>query len=244
MRKNIQLAVPKPCDEKWSAFAKTSRGGFCSSCQKEVIDFTSWSDERLMLYFKNRNDNSCGRFRREQLKVYRDEKPTSSSFGWISVFVAGMLLLFTSRNGSAQPGNTVKQTTEQYQPEIKIGEARTTKLSIVKVNGLVRSPQDGLPLPGVNVINRATSNGTTTDVDGRFSLSFSNPESTPVLIFSFVGFKSVEYPVNVVQPEQEILIDMMYDDVVLAGEVIVVGNIHIPRWYNPKRWWWKIKSLF
>jgi hypothetical protein len=58
MRKNIQITVPKPCDEKWSSFTKTSQGGFCSSCQKEVIDFTSWSDERLMLYFKNRNNNT------------------------------------------------------------------------------------------------------------------------------------------------------------------------------------------
>jgi hypothetical protein len=132
---------------------------------------------------------------------------------------------------------------EKSTEQIKIGKARATNLSIVKVNGLVRSPQDGLPLPGVNVINRGTSNGITTDADGRFTFSFSNPDSTPVLIFSFIGFKTAEYPVNVVQPEHEILIDMIYDDVVLGGEVIL-GGIDAPRWYNPKRWWWKIKNLF
>ena len=60
MKKAIQIAVPKPCHENWNSFTKTSNGGFCSSCQKEVIDFTSWSDERLKLYFKNLSHNTCG----------------------------------------------------------------------------------------------------------------------------------------------------------------------------------------
>lgn len=47
--KNFQIAVPKPCHENWESFTKTSKGGFCASCNKEVIDFTSWSDERLKL---------------------------------------------------------------------------------------------------------------------------------------------------------------------------------------------------
>ncbi|WP_276372697.1 hypothetical protein [Chryseolinea sp. H1M3-3] len=49
MKKIIQIAVPKPCHEKWSSFTKTTNGGFCGSCQKEVIDFTSWSDERAQV---------------------------------------------------------------------------------------------------------------------------------------------------------------------------------------------------
>jgi hypothetical protein len=64
-----------------------------------------------------------------------------------------------------------------------------------------------------------------------------------VLIFSFIGFKTVEYSVNVVQPEHEILIDMMYDNEALMGEVFL-GEIVITRWYSTKRWWWKIESLF
>lgn len=117
MGKNIQIAVPTPCDEKWSSFAKTSRGGFCSSCQKEVIDFSSWSDERLLLYFKNLKRNTCGRFRQDQLKVYSYGNSGRTGISWISVVFTGFLLLFSSRNVSAQ--TTTKQTTEQYQSEEK-----------------------------------------------------------------------------------------------------------------------------
>src|SRR5688572_17467803 len=102
MKSSIQIAVPKPCPEKWNSFAKTSNGGFCASCQKEVIDFTSWSEERLKLYFKNVPSNTCGRFRSHQLKVYAYDRQRSTPFAWLSVLFAGILLLFTSRQVTAQ----------------------------------------------------------------------------------------------------------------------------------------------
>src|SRR5688572_3456249 len=112
MKPSIQISVPKPCHEKWNSFTKTSNGSFCSSCQKEVIDFTSWSDERLKLYFKNRPANTCGRFRPQQLNVYAYDRQRSTPLAWLSVFFAGILLLFTSRQATAQR-NPSKQSTEQ-----------------------------------------------------------------------------------------------------------------------------------
>mgnify|MGYP002795138865 CR=1 FL=1 len=44
---------------------------------------------------------------------------------------------------------------------------------------------NGLPLPGVNVIERGTRNGTQTDFDGNYSIDVSSSDA--VLIFSFVG---------------------------------------------------------
>ena len=115
MTKNIQLSVPKSCQEKYASFSKTINGGFCASCQKEVIDFTSWSDERLKLYFKNLKGNTCGRFREEQLKAYSYDKSSRTGISWISFVLAGFLLLFSSRQVSGQtaPG----KVTEQYAPE-------------------------------------------------------------------------------------------------------------------------------
>lgn len=42
--------------------------------------------------------------------------------------------------------------------------------------------EDGLPLPGVNVIQKNTDNGTVTDFDGKFNISISTSEET-VLVF-------------------------------------------------------------
>lgn len=52
---------------------------------------------------------------------------------------------------------------------------------------------DGLTLPGVSVVQKGTSNGTITDVDGKFSISV---PSDGVILFSFVGMEAAEVMVN------------------------------------------------
>ena len=49
--------------------------------------------------------------------------------------------------------------------------------------------EDGLPLPGVNVIVEGTMRGTQTDFDGNYNISV---QSTDVLVFSYVGFTTQE----------------------------------------------------
>jgi len=245
MKKNIQVAVPKPCQENFSSFAKTSNGGFCSSCQKEVIDFTTWSEDRLKAYFKNSRGNTCGRFRQEQLKVYTYDNTSRTGWGWLSFTFAGMLLLFSSRQAAAQ--HTPKQTIEQYQPDpgdetSKPRQAHGGNDRLV-VSGVVKSVEDKTTMPGVNVVLKGTTTGTATDADGRFMLTLSNPGSSPVLVFSFIGLKTAEYAVDIEKPNEEMIVDMVYDNVGLSGEFILGGAMDC-RWYSPRRLWWRIKSLF
>src|SRR5688572_3626315 len=54
----------------------------------------------------------------------------------------------------------------------------------IAVSGTV-TDEDGSPLPGVNILVKGTTNGTTTDADGKFILSVPSEEST--LTFSFIG---------------------------------------------------------
>lgn len=53
--------------------------------------------------------------------------------------------------------------------------------------------EDGVGIPGVSIVQRGTSKGTITDIDGKYSL---NVPGDAVLVFSFVGMKTVEEPVN------------------------------------------------
>ncbi|OJJ17937.1 hypothetical protein BKI52_29205 [marine bacterium AO1-C] len=63
--------------------------------------------------------------------------------------------------------------------------------SQVTVSGTV-TDNSGSPLPGVNVIEKGTSNGVATDANGKFSLNVSNGST---LLFSFVGFQPREVKV-------------------------------------------------
>ena len=62
------------------------------------------------------------------------------------------------------------------------------------ISGKITSAEDGSVLPGVNVVLKGTSNGIVTDATGSYKLIVPSANST--IVFSFIGFKSVEEPVN------------------------------------------------
>lgn len=64
----------------------------------------------------------------------------------------------------------------------------------VTVSGTVTDASNGTAMPGVNVVVRNTNFGTLTDMNGRFTLAV--PDQNSVLVFSFIGYNSVEQPVS------------------------------------------------
>ena len=63
----------------------------------------------------------------------------------------------------------------------------TTAFAQSTVSGKVTSSDDGSALPGVNILEKGTSNGTVSDSDGNFTISVG---ANATLILSFVGFTS------------------------------------------------------
>ncbi|MBN2615906.1 MAG: SusC/RagA family TonB-linked outer membrane protein [Bacteroidales bacterium] len=62
------------------------------------------------------------------------------------------------------------------------------------ITGTVASSEDGSMLPGVTVMVKGTTNGTTTDVNGYYTLNVG--KEAKVLIFSFVGMQSQEVEIG------------------------------------------------
>ena len=62
------------------------------------------------------------------------------------------------------------------------------------ITGTVTSSEDGSALPGVSVAIKGTTTGDVTDVDGTFSINVSG--SNVVLLFSYVGFETMEVSVG------------------------------------------------
>lgn len=85
-----------------------------------------------------------------------------------------------------------------------------------QVSGIV-SDEQNQPLPGVNILEKGTSNGVTTDVDGRYKISVANENS--VLVFSFVGYANEEIKLN----SQTVVNVTMTPDIQALSEVVVVG---------------------
>ncbi len=84
------------------------------------------------------------------------------------------------------------------------------------VKGVVKD-SDGNSLPGVNIVEVGTTNGSVTNLDGEYTLSVSSPSA--VLQFSYVGFLTDE-----VQVEGKSVIDVvLVEDIQSLEEVVVVG---------------------
>lgn len=75
---------------------------------------------------------------------------------------------------------------------------------------------EGAPLPGVNVIIKGTTVGTTTDANGNYSLTLPGNDAT--LVFSFIGYVTQE--IAATKPEINI---SLKPDVTSLNEAVVVG---------------------
>ena len=85
----------------------------------------------------------------------------------------------------------------------------------ITVSGVVMG-SDGEPLMGVNVVEKGTTNGTITDLDGKYTL---NVGSNAVLQFSYIGYVSSDIAVN----GQRTVNVTMKEDSQNLDEVVVVG---------------------
>ncbi len=75
----------------------------------------------------------------------------------------------------------------------------------------------GLPLPGVTVLVKGTTNGTVTNIDGEYNIT--GVSSSTVLVFSFVGMKTQEIAVG----EQAQVHVTMQEESIGIDEVVAIG---------------------
>jgi len=87
----------------------------------------------------------------------------------------------------------------------------------VQISGVVKSAADNLPLPGASVIIKGTVTGTTTDINGQYTIKASPKQ---VLVFSFVGMDSQEVTVTANSKNIDIV---LAQNAVMMQEVVVVG---------------------
>ncbi len=87
-----------------------------------------------------------------------------------------------------------------------------------KVKGNVVSKSDNEPLIGVSILQKGTTNGVVTDIDGNYELQIQGGEAT--LVFSYIGLQTQELKVNA---RTGVLNVAMEDDSHLMDDVVVVA---------------------
>ena len=93
------------------------------------------------------------------------------------------------------------------------------KQLLAQVNGLITEKATGRQLEGVNVAVKNEKTGTTTNNAGRFLIKVDNPQKA-ILVFSLVGYKSVE-----VQLLGKTVIDVQMEDSTVMMESVVINAL-------------------
>ncbi|MEN6454377.1 MAG: TonB-dependent receptor [Prolixibacteraceae bacterium] len=102
----------------------------------------------------------------------------------------------------------IKPANEPVQPNMSAQQG--------KIAGAVKDAA-GMPLPGITVSIKGTSTGTITESDGSFSLA--GIPNDAILVFSFVGMRSQEVPVN----GKSLIIVSMEEETIGLEEVVAIG---------------------
>lgn len=98
----------------------------------------------------------------------------------------------------------------------KRAEVKSVAQSSIRITGTVASAGNE-PMPGVTILVKGTNAGTITDLDGKYAIEVPSAES--VLVFSFIGYQTVERKVG----NQRVIRISMKEDVRAIDEVVVTA---------------------
>jgi TonB-dependent starch-binding outer membrane protein SusC len=122
--------------------------------------------------------------------------------------------------------NTITLNKENEEPQRgqpKEKKIKVEALALQPITGKVTEAKTKLPMAGINVVVKGTTQGTTTDADGNFSISVNEGD---ILVFSFIGFQPVEIKVA----GQTMINIALEEDIKGLSEVVVNAG------------YWKIKE--
>ncbi len=85
------------------------------------------------------------------------------------------------------------------------------------VRGKITDGDSGEPLPGVNVLVKGTTSGTTSDINGEYTLAVDNTAAT--LVYSFIGYQTQEVAIG----NRSVVDVSLSHDMTALEEVVVIG---------------------
>ena len=197
----------------------TEKGAHCGKCQKEVIDFSTYSQTELSRLIA-RGDSVCGRFRRDQLNR---ALPTLSRSSWrqkVAALGFSAMLSASCSKESIVPEARVEILAINFSVsalQITIGNPDNETPPIV-ISGRITDGKT--PLPGATVSLKGTRQMTQTDFEGVFKLETPLLEdlSTAELEINYLGYQSYTHKLKDGDNVLEIVLE---ETETFLGEVII-----------------------
>ncbi|MDR6241547.1 carboxypeptidase-like regulatory domain-containing protein [Aureibacter tunicatorum] len=204
------------------------------------------SDSEIIEYFSNSKNKTCGRFNSNQLRSYNEfQKP--SRFKWLDLGVIGSLIL------SMFSIHEVQSQSKKYgvNPGISISKnRRADKIdnldkkednAVMVITGRVIE-ESGEGAIGVNVVQKGSKTGTSTDFDGNFSLVVAKAKAK--IVFNGIGYETQELIVS--EENCENIIVTIESNAEILGEIVIMtGEVSSNKLYSSRKSiWQRIKNIF
>lgn len=186
MRTNLSLTIQlnTPCHEDWEKMDELERGRFCKACNKEVIDFTGYSDKALQNFFLKHPILVCGRFTQEQTgrALYFNEAVRKKT-DLVAILAASALTFSTiSANAAPMPLFNTPLVNAVSHHEHVAGSQNDSTIISGSITDIL-----GTPLQQATISFGGKKY--TTDEEGKFHIVLFLSEAVKgVFIFSYVGF--------------------------------------------------------
>jgi hypothetical protein len=137
MENKYKITIPEPCQEDWNKMSPNENGRFCSSCAKNVVDFTTMLPDEIQHYFATNKDNRiCGKFRKSQLDTVTIQIPSRVLYSQTQYHKIFLLALFISM------GTTLFSCADKEGNKQKID-----KVEIIKNTTEIKNMTVGMLLP-------------------------------------------------------------------------------------------------
>ncbi len=158
----MKIIVPKPCTASWKEMTLQKRGRFCNQCEKEVVDFTTYTDKQLIEFLSDRKEKICGRFNNRQLErelILRNENKK-----FVSRIIAIFLGILTSLKIFSQ--DLSRDECGKNRQQLIVRGCRPT----IEIEGVVTDISNNEPIIFANVYFTGSKTGTITDLEGKFKI--------------------------------------------------------------------------
>jgi len=206
MKKSIRIRIPEPCHKDWQKMTQTQKGKFCGVCTKEVIDFTSKTDEDLVKIIAD-SKNTCGRFKKSQLN--RELTLERKSRLSLAPYAASLLVPLSMLNTNhASPSNS--SMPEKTFSSLNIGRFSKPSRVIINTKGII-TDLSGNALSNVIVRANESKKLVKSDLNGYYSITTIGQET---LRFEYDGFFMYQIKLDNYSSEKNI---SMTNEIIMGG---------------------------
>lgn len=222
----LSIRIEKPCHEDWDQMTPTDRGKFCGSCQKNVTDFSTMTDNEILQFLNEHTGSLCGQLRGSQLnRAIVNTRLSAQSYHLNTIFAA----LMVAGGAGAMSAQTAPPP---YNPTVIIDEKHPAGPVCIKttpeakkhiLSAVVVDTISGDRLAFATVTMAGTTCSAQTDEHGKFVMEI--PDSLFTETITFQVHASGYFRETVTIASKDIAatkkLEVALNEIMMKGEMII-----------------------